>query len=139
MASRRPSRGAPRAQLAAAVDHMHLHGVLHRDLSSENVFFGSGERRHVLVGDLGLSKKLEHRSQSKLSHDTSFSDAMAAMRRACRTDDADGDLDLGFAADGLAASGLDSELLRSLLGGLAGAQAPKQAKAARSRSSTAGA
>ena len=55
-------------QLASAVSYMHSCEVIHRDLAADNIFFDDEERRHVMVGDLGLSKKLEHRSQSKISH-----------------------------------------------------------------------
>ena len=44
------------AQLASAVMYMHSKKILHRDLSSDNIFHrANGD---VLVGDLGLSKKV---------------------------------------------------------------------------------
>lgn len=57
-----PARFAPPvvtawlAQLTSAVMHMHQKKILHRDLSSDNIFHrANGD---VLVGDLGLSKKV---------------------------------------------------------------------------------
>ena len=66
-------------QLASAVSYMHAHGVIHRDLSSDNIFFENDEHMRVLIGDLGLSKKLEHRSQSMFSPGASLHEAHTAV------------------------------------------------------------
>ena len=41
-------------QLLEAVDHMHTHGFLHRDIKLENVFLDKNEC--VVLGDLGMSR-----------------------------------------------------------------------------------
>jgi len=46
-------------QIAMAVEYMHSCKVLHRDLSAANIYFESRAKTRVLVGDLGLSKKVE--------------------------------------------------------------------------------
>ena len=59
------------AQICAAIGHMHLRGVLHRDLSSSNIFLTS--EGDVRVGDLGLSKKLgSWKTGGKVSHPTAI-------------------------------------------------------------------
>mmetsp|Transcript_32567 Transcript_32567/g.107403 ORF Transcript_32567/g.107403 Transcript_32567/m.107403 type:complete len:366 (-) Transcript_32567:73-1170(-) len=45
-------------QLLRGLAHMHAQDVLHRDLKSSNVFL-SGGRRHLRIGDFGISTVLE--------------------------------------------------------------------------------
>lgn len=54
------------SQVASAISYMHSEGVLHRDVSAANIFFASEAHREVLVGDLGLSKKLDQRASGKI-------------------------------------------------------------------------
>ena len=44
------------AQLASAVLYMHSHGVLHRDISTNNVFLDF--YANLVIGDLGLAKRV---------------------------------------------------------------------------------
>ena len=44
------------AQLVTAVLFMHSHGMLHRDISTHNVFLDYNA--NVVVGDLGLAKRV---------------------------------------------------------------------------------
>ena len=53
-------------QLASAVSYMHRHNVLHRDLSARNIFC-TGPSDDLLVGDFGLSKRLDLNTLSKSS------------------------------------------------------------------------
>lgn len=45
-------------EVATALEYVHRHGVLHRDLNPANLLLDGDGR--VLLGDLGLSKDLEH-------------------------------------------------------------------------------
>lgn len=44
------------AELVDAIEHMHTHGIVHRDLKAENVLLSS--TRHVIVVDFGTAKDL---------------------------------------------------------------------------------
>ena len=48
-------------QISSAISYMHEHGMLHRDLKAENVFFISRDR--VVVGDFGFATRLEKMEQ----------------------------------------------------------------------------
>ncbi|PXF43915.1 Protein kinase C delta type [Gracilariopsis chorda] len=48
------------AEVILGLEHLHMHGIVYRDLKLENVFIdGTG---HIKIGDLGLSKYLEGNS-----------------------------------------------------------------------------
>merc|ERR550514_2276425 len=49
-------------QLCSAVSFMHERNVLHRDISAGNIYFATAESTRLVLGDLGLSKKLDMRS-----------------------------------------------------------------------------
>lgn len=45
-------------QMLAGLDHLHSQGVVHRDLKTSNIFLCEG-RRHIRIGDFGISRVLE--------------------------------------------------------------------------------
>lgn len=49
-------------QVTAAIDHMHQHNIVHRDIKAENVFF-SGPKT-VKVGDFGFSTQIANREDT---------------------------------------------------------------------------
>ena len=67
------------AQLASAVMYMHSKKILHRDLSSDNIFHrANGD---VLVGDLGLSKKVGGETVGNISARLA---SLQSAKRVCR-------------------------------------------------------
>ncbi|KAL6452818.1 NTO1 NuA3 HAT complex component NTO1 [Candida maltosa Xu316] len=46
-------------QLVGAVEFLHAHGIVHRDIKAENVFFQSRDGDDILLGDFGLAKVLK--------------------------------------------------------------------------------
>ena len=50
-------------QLITALEYMHEHNVIHRDLKLGNLFLDSAMK--VKVGDFGLATKLTHRDERK--------------------------------------------------------------------------
>lgn len=45
-------------QMLAGLDHLHSQAVVHRDLKTSNIFLCEG-RRHIRIGDFGISRVLE--------------------------------------------------------------------------------
>ena len=45
-------------QLASALEHLHARSIMHRDISSTNIFLHCGSTSSLSLGDFGLSKKL---------------------------------------------------------------------------------
>ena len=50
-------------QLVNAVEHLHRHGVVHRDIKCENLLLTGARRRHLVLADFGFATQYEASQQ----------------------------------------------------------------------------
>lgn len=48
------------AQLVDGVDHLHRHGVVHRDIKCENLLLTGPRRRQLIIADFGFATRYKH-------------------------------------------------------------------------------
>jgi serine/threonine-protein kinase NIM1 len=51
------------SQVVSAVEHMHQHNIVHRDLKAENIFFANVDPIIVKIGDFGFSIEAQTNEQ----------------------------------------------------------------------------